>query len=129
MEKIYINKRKGIKVYMDPNAMKNMIILKNIPSNLVDEAFIVFKDNVKIHKAEKIEKSKVSREKDNSKSKDYMIKEAEMVVQEYISRIEKKEFELGSGNKKLREKYKRLKMLTIFLGIFSLMSLIVTLIK
>ena len=114
---------------MDPNAMKNMIILKNIPSNLVDEAFIVFKDNVKIHKAEKIEKSKVSREKDNSKSKDYMIKEAEMVVQEYISRIEKKEFELGSGNKKLREKYKRLKMLTIFLGIFSLMSLIVTLIK
>ena len=38
--------------------MKNMVILKNLPSNMVEEAFVVFKNNVKIHKTEKIENQK-----------------------------------------------------------------------
>ena len=70
---------------MEPNAMKNMVILKNLPSNLV--------------------------------------KEAEMVIQDYIAKIEKKEYEINSNNKKLKEKYKRLKALTAFLLMFSMLSL------
>lgn len=108
---------------MDPNAMKNMIVLKDLPSNMVEEAFVVFKDNVKIHKVQKIEKNKILDKEEKAKSKEYMVKEAQMVVEDYISKIEKREYELGNGNKKLKEKYKRLKALTIFLGMFSALSL------
>ena len=49
---------------MDTNTMKNMVILRNLPSNMIEEAYIVFKDNVKIHKLEKIENKKVSSKKE-----------------------------------------------------------------
>lgn len=107
--------------------MKNMIVLKNIQSNMVEEAYVVLKNNVKIHKLEKIDKKKKDTEKDSNKdkqkSKDYMIKEAEMIVNDYISKMEKKEYELVNGNKDLKEKYKRLKSITIFLSMFSLLSI------
>lgn len=106
---------------MNPNAMKNIIILKDLPSNMIEEAFVVFKDNVKIHKIEKIEKNKKN-EKNNYK--DYIIKEAEMVINDYISKVEQKEFELTSGNKNLKEKYKRLKAVTIFFAILSAVSVV-----
>ena len=35
---------------MNSNQMKNMIVLKNLPSNLIDEAFIILKNNKKIKK-------------------------------------------------------------------------------
>ena len=61
--------------------------------------------------------------KEKIDGKKYAIKEAEMIVEDYISKIEKKEYEIGIGSKKIREKYKRLKALTIFLTIFSALSL------
>ena len=103
--------------------MKNMIVLRNLPSNMVEEAFVVFKDNVKIHKREKVEKSKVVQGGQKDRSKEYMVKEAEMIVQDYISKIEQREYEVGCNNKKLREKYNRLKALSVFLGMFSGLSL------
>ena len=129
MEKIYINKLKGILVYMETKIMKNMIVLRNLPSNMVEEAFVVFKDNVKIHRKEKVEKNKFIEKEDRPKSKEYMIKEAEMIVQDYISRVEQSQFEIGSSNKKLREKYNRLKALCIFLGMFSGLSLLLILLR
>lgn len=125
MEKIYINQKKRREgVYMDTKAMKNMIILRNLPSNMVEEAYIVFKDNAKIHKVEKIEKRKTEERKQEPKAKEYMVKEAEMIIQDYITRIEKREYEVGDGNKKLKEKYKKLKAMTVFLAIFSILSLV-----
>ena len=41
---------------MESEKMKNMIILKDLQSNIVEEAFVVLKNNVKIHKKEKIDK-------------------------------------------------------------------------
>lgn len=114
---------------METKIMKNMIILRDLPSNMVEEAFVVLKDNVKIHKKEKIEKNKIVGKEEKNKSKDYMIKEAEIVVQDYISRIEKREYEIGGINKKLKEKYRRLKALTIFLSMFSALSLVLILLK
>ena len=58
-----------------------------------------------------------------------MIKEAEMIVNDYISKIEKKEYELVNGNKNLKEKYKRLKSITIFLTVFSALSIFAILFK
>jgi len=112
--------------------MKNMIILRNLPSNMVEEAYIVFKNNVKIHKVEKVEKGKIDKKEEKIEkveSKDYMVKEAEMIINDYIAKIEKREYELGSGNKKLKEKYKKLKAITLFLTMFSLLSLALIWIK
>lgn len=109
---------------MDSKQMKNMIVLKDIPSNMVEEAFIVFKSNVKIHKTEKIDNNKLVSKEESKKEKDYMIKEAEMIVKNYVSEIEKRENELAKGNNNIDEKYKRLKYLTIFLGMFSVLSLV-----
>ena len=114
---------------MDPNSMKNMIILKNLPSNLVEEAFIVFKDNVKIHKIEKVENSKKNGKSEKPKPKEYIVKEAEIIVNDYISKIENKECLFGKGKIDMQEKYKRLKSLTLFLAIFSALSLVVILFK
>ena len=111
-------------IYMDFNSMKNMIVLKDLPSNMVKEAFVVFNDNVKIHKIEKTEKNRKYVNNERKKTKDYILKEAEMIIEDYISKVEKKEYELVNGNRKLKEKYKRLKKLTIFLAIFSAFSTI-----
>ena len=37
---------------MDINRMRNIVILKDLPSNIVDEAFIVLKKNQKIKRFE-----------------------------------------------------------------------------
>ena len=114
---------------MEKNGMKNIIILKNLPSNMVEEAFVVFKDNVKIHKMQKIEKNKKIEKEEKPKTKEYMIKEAEMIIEDYISKIENKEYEIGKGNKKLKEKYNRLKALTLFLAMFSILSLFLIILR
>ena len=34
---------------MESSDMKNMVVLKNLPSNMVEEAIIIFKENQRIH--------------------------------------------------------------------------------
>lgn len=109
---------------MDPNLMKNTIVLKNLPSNMIEEAYVVFKDNVKIHKIEKVENNKKVTKSEKQKAKDYILKEAEMVIKDYISKIEQNEYEIGYASKNMRKKYKRMKSLTIFFAVFSLLCII-----
>ena len=74
---------------MDISNMKNMIILKNLPSNIVDEAFVVLKSNKKVKYFEKIENTR--KINDNLECQDdnqYIVKEAEMLISDYISQIE-----------------------------------------
>ena len=92
---------------MEDIDLKNMVILKNLPSNIVKEVYVVFKSNKMIKKFQKInkntEKKQVNRDNDDS---EYAIKEAEMLVSEYIERVEKSEKEtiLNSKiNKKLKK--------------------------
>lgn len=33
---------------MEENNMKNIVVLKDLPSNLVDEAIVIFKQNVNV---------------------------------------------------------------------------------
>lgn len=47
--------------------LKNMIVVKNIPSNIVEEAFIIVKENLKIEKLDinkKIENKIIVKEAD-----------------------------------------------------------------
>ena len=43
---------------METSKLKNMVVLKNLPSNIVDEAIIVLKANKKVKKLQKIEQNK-----------------------------------------------------------------------
>lgn len=111
---------------MNMSDMKNMIVLKNLPSNLVDEAIIILKENKKIHKYEMAdakeenskEENKERNKKDNVKQddKNYIIKEAEMLVQSYTKELEEKSPKRQYNIKKLEKKYKNSVKLNFFLG-------------
>lgn len=113
---------------MDIQNMKNMVVLKNLPSNLIEEAFVVLKDNVKVHK-EELAGNKKEDNKPKSQNKDYVIKEAEMIVKDYVSKIENKQTKVAKEKIKLEEKCKRLKYATIFFLMFSFLATIALLIR
>lgn len=95
---------------MKENSLKNMIVLKNLPSNIVEEAIVILKNGTKIKKLEKVEKNKLLEYKDNErKDKEYILKEAEMLVSCYISDIEKRNDNKIIVSKKINRKYKKLK--------------------
>ena len=72
---------------------KNMIILKDLPSNIVKEAYVVFKSNKMIKKFQKINKNN-EKKKEEEESNRYVVKEAEMLVLDYIEKVEKSEKEV-----------------------------------
>jgi len=109
---------------MDASKMKNMIVIKNLPSNIVDEAFIVLKSNRKIKALERIEKEKNKNSDSKTNSKDYIIKEAEMLVSNYLAGIEKNK-EIKSHNmRQMEKKCKRLKRTNNLLYILLFVSLL-----
>lgn len=104
---------------MESSKLKNMVVLKNLPSNIVDEAIIILKTNKKVKKLQKIEQNKnlISNENDK-KDKEYILKEAEMIVNNYISKIENND-KKNIFNKEAKEKYKKLKKYSIAITIMS----------
>lgn len=81
---------------MQLNKLNNIIFLKDIESNIIDEAFIVLKDNVKIHKVEN--------DKNNIKGNVNILKEAELLVNKKINEgnIEYEKFKIKRLEKKIR---------------------------
>ena len=41
---------------MESSDMKNMVVIKNLPSNMVEEAIIIFKENQRVKERELIER-------------------------------------------------------------------------
>ncbi len=135
---------------MKTDIMKNVIILKNLPSNLIDEAIVIVKDKKKIKDINYSEFIKDGGEKFSSSSnrqtsnrviqgymkeedlkkledtkkedRKYVIKEAEIVVSNYLSKIDNKMTE--KKIKRLEKSYKRAKKISIILGIISIVSII-----
>lgn len=101
---------------MNSNQMKNIIVLKNLPSNIVDEAFIILKNNKKIKSLERIE-NKNTNKIEKEKTGDYIVKEAEMVITNYLSKLEQEKQIKTYSIKKIENKYKRLKIISILLGV------------
>ena len=94
---------------METSNMKNMVVLKNLPSNLVEEAIVILKSSKKVKKLEKIEKNKMEKVESIKKEKDYFLKEAEMLISNYISKIENNNEQKECRNIKTNKKYIRLK--------------------
>ena len=85
---------------MNMSDMKNMIVLKNLPSNLVDEAIIILKENKKKFKS--IKKPKHKKEK--------RIKSKSKFSSKYQDRIEsiRESEKISDINKKIHEKAKQM---------------------
>lgn len=108
---------------MDKDNMKNMVVLKDLPSNIVEEAIVILKPNVKFKSLDKIEKNNKGKKIKTVNPKKYIINEAEMLVSNYISRIENDKNKKVKANKQIEDKCKRLKIIAIFLGIAFLASI------
>lgn len=74
---------------MQANKMKNIVVLKELPSNLVEEAIIILKENQRIKEIKTTENKKfVQTGEEKESNKEYILKEAEMLVEDYIKKIE-----------------------------------------
>ena len=104
---------------METSKMKNMVVLKNLPSNMIEKAIVIFKENSKIKAKDVINKSNQLSQV-QGKSKDIIFKEAEMLVNDYVKRVE------SSKNRKIFDKKindKFLKKYSVVITILFIISL------
>lgn len=110
---------------MESSNMKNMVVIKNFPSNMVEEAIIIFKENQKVHERELVEKNNnVNFNENKSKTKEFILKEAEMIITDYINKIEEKKY-IPKDNKNKMLHYKRLKIYSIIVTAILISSIII----
>ncbi len=110
---------------MEKNIMKNMLILKNLPSNIADEAIVILKPNIKLKSLNYAEIKKEIKNERNSNAKDekrYIVNEAEMVISNYLSKMEKQNKNLARDNKNIERKYKKARLTSVLLGILLFLS-------
>lgn len=69
--------------------MKNVVVLKNLPSNLIEEAFVVVKSKKVARSLEHIDGKNENIER-KDKDDGYIVREAESVLTSYVSLVEKK---------------------------------------
>ena len=111
---------------MNIDNMKNMLVIKDLPSNIVDEAIVILKPNIKLKSLDVIDKNNKKKKKDKEEdSKKYIINEAEMLISNYISKIENDKNKNIKVNKKIEDKCKRLKMISVFLGVMLIFSIFI----
>ena len=90
---------------MQLEKVDNIIFLKNIESNIIQEAFIVLKDNFKV--------TLLDTEEKEINAETNIIKEAELIINEKIKDADIKKTNMKI--KKIQKKYKFIKLLNFFL--------------
>ena len=105
-----------------------MIVLKDLPSNLIEEAFVVLKENKKIHKYQIAETKEQKVEPKNINNKEYIIKEAEMLLKSYTENLERETPKWKNNVKKLERKYKNSVKLNFFLLFTTILGIVFSLI-
>lgn len=111
---------------MDTEVMKNMVVIKNLPSNIIEEAFVILKPHLKAKEFNTIlseKKDEYRADKDTTKTKNYVVREAELLVSEYISKVEKKD--IIRKNSDIEKKYKKLRKKAIASFSFAIICLII----
>lgn len=105
--------------------LRNIVVLNNLPSNIIDEAIIVLKSRKYVKKLELID-NKSSVIYNNKKEKnDFIVKEAENIVSNYMAKIEKKQ-SIEKRDINIEIKYKKIKIysiITSFLLILCIMKI------
>ena len=115
---------------MDKGGLKNIVVLKNLPSNIVEEAIVILKTNKKARKIQKIENNKkINETEEKPKQSDYILKEAEMLISNYISKLEDDERQRSIKTIKNSKKYMRLKKYAYISSFILLIESILFIIK
>lgn len=116
---------------MGQNGLKNMIVLKDFQSNIVEEAIIILKRNINIKENKKTEKSKESENKGlkTEKKNDYILKEAEMLISNYVSKLEKNKKDKEILQNKINKKCKRFKKIIVLMSAIIILEAVLILIK
>lgn len=114
---------------MNISQMKNMIILKDLPSNILDEAIVILKNNTKVRNREKIENRNSSNFRENQTDDyNFVIKEAEYIIQDYIKGLESPKIS-KTKTKDINTKYKRLQISSFLLGVTAIVGIILSIFK
>lgn len=96
--------------------MRNVIRLKDVPSNTIEEAIIILKENKKAKKFEYVNKFKSKNGNEDNDNK-FVIKEAELIISDYLKSSE-------DNNGQFNKKIKKLKLTNIILGLLLFVSII-----
>ena len=125
---------------MKMNNMKNIVILKNLPSNIIEEAIVVVKnkkqilDDVDINNKNKNEVQGYmsnddfkKMEKIKQESREYIVKEAESVIANYLEKVSDRE--RRKKRKNIEARYYKIKYMNIALILLTIMSTIICIVK
>ena len=108
---------------MQNNRMKNIVVLKNLPSNIIDEAIVILKANKNSKRLQYVDNSSNMEYIESKTNSDYIIREAESVISNYILKIENnKKGKLKNFD--LNKKFNRLKIYSICISIILLLIII-----
>lgn len=111
---------KGRYINLNASRMKNIIVLKDLPSNIVDEAIVILKAGSKVKSIKEVEnKENTNFEEEKDASYEIAIKEAELLVEDYMKNLEKPN-DVVPKTKDIIIKYKKLKVCSFFLGIVAI---------
>lgn len=105
---------------VNESKMKNMVVLKNLPSNIVEEAYVVLKPNKNFKVAMQKQENTDAR-----LTADYVVKEAEMVISSCLSKIEEKKVIKNKEVEKIQKKCKNLKNTSMILAGILLLNIII----
>ena len=95
---------------MNTSKMKNIIVLKNLPSNIIDEAIVFLKTNKKVTARDSTDISKnINKTTNKTNTRDYVMQEAENVITNYLSQIEEDKKIKVKNIDRLQKKYMLLK--------------------
>ena len=94
---------------------------------IIEEAIVVLKQGSKIKNIQKIQNKENIKQNANNKKvgkeKDYIIKEAEMLINQYVAKIENQKKD-KKKNQKFESKYFKLRKFTIAITILAIVELI-----
>ncbi|MBQ9298557.1 MAG: hypothetical protein IJ223_06000 [Clostridia bacterium] len=107
---------------MDIGQMKNMVVLKNLPSNIVEEAIVILKPNQKVKNIQYIKKVEGTEKQEKNKN-EYILKEAELLINNCIAELERPI--KAKSKKDFQKKYKVQKYISFALGVIALIEFII----
>lgn len=107
---------------MELSKAKNIIVLKGMASNVVEEAIVVLKPHVKIKQSEYNAKGKGLAEDKNKKL--IVMREAENTINSYVRRLQKDTKKIE--DKHLKMKYKFLQICNVVLILCLIFGALVT---
>lgn len=102
------------------NKLKNIIVLKGMASNVVQEAIVILRPNIEFEKCNSLYKNKENNLFNNKKKS--VVSEAEYVINNYIKEIETTNSKRKS--RRLEKRYKLSKILNVILFISFIISVI-----